>query len=658
MPIFSRPTVTLALICIAIGAYAMWIYASGAHGPFLFDDWANLPALTAQGSLEQADNFLRYITSSKADPTGRPIAMLAFALNAPDWPANPAAFKWTNIALHALNAVMLTVVLYRLCLSLGMSVARSHTASAIAALAWGIHPLLVSTVLYAVQREALLAGTFILLGLLCWLNGRARMLKGAPGGALWLVAGVGLCTLLGCLSKANGVLLPLLILVTESVLPPSENHNQRHYKRVLLLSCGPIASIILIALVALAIKSIGEGFLPYRGWSIGQRLLTEPAILWDYAFQLLLLKPVASSVFHDQYEAARSAFDPWYVIPAVMAWIALAMVSWRLRRRYPSVSLAILFFLAAHCLESSSISLELYFEHRNYVPAMFLFLPLGTALTSLGRRSVGIALAVVVLGAMSVLTRIEANRWSDPKGQAEIWAAMQPDSPRAQAYAAQVESAYGRNDQAVRRLAIARKRFPDEPQVAFNVVNAACRSGHVSAIDREAALTAVRTSRKDPGALLLQWVDATLEAVAAQQCPGLDLPFISSLLDTAISNPAIASVPGRRQDIFHLRGEIALAQKRPDAALTWFNTALAQAPTPQAALAQAAELGAQGWPAHGVRHLDAYESMQTAPTPSWTSGMPWVHARLLRAQDYWPTELTNLRTALTDASTKARNAAN
>lgn len=658
MPIYLRHRCALAVACLILAGYVAWIFAPGVHGTFLFDDWANLPALTAQGSLSHPDNLIRYLTSGRGDPTGRPVSMLAFAFNASDWPANPAAFKWFNIGLHAMNAGLLILILHQLCGLLGLSPGRALCAATVAAFAWAIHPLFASTVLYAVQREAILAGTFILLGMLCWLFARAKLLRGEKGGLAWLVLGVGTCTVLATLSKANGILLPLLVLVTDATLPTPATADGKLYRRRLIQVLSPFAALVLGALVLSGIASIGEGVLPYRGWSVGQRLLTEPAILWDYVWQLLLLKPVSSSVFHDQYVAARHALDPWYVLPAIAAWVALVAFAWRYRHRYPAASAAVLFFVAGHLLESSSISLELYFEHRNYVPAMMAFLPLGVALGRTTRMTLAVMVAVIVACGMSVLARVEASRWSDTLGQADAWAALQPGSPRAQAYAAQVEALNHRNDQAVRRLDAAMQRFPDEPQIAFNVLDAACRTGEASPSAREAVLTSLRLSPRDPGALLLQWTDTTLDVATNHGCPGLDLDYVSSVLDAAMSNPAISAVPGRRQDVFHLRGEVALAGAQADLALAWFNRALEQAPTPQAALGQAAELGSRGRPDLGIRHLDAFASMHEAPGPGWTSGMPWVHARILRAQNYWPMEIAHLRKALTDASHKTGNAEN
>ena len=54
--------------------------------------------------------FWRYITSGTADPTGRPVALLSFLLDAHDWPADPAPFLRTNL-LHLVNATLLFALL-------------------------------------------------------------------------------------------------------------------------------------------------------------------------------------------------------------------------------------------------------------------------------------------------------------------------------------------------------------------------------------------------------------------------------------------------------------------------------------------------------------------------------------------------------------------
>jgi uncharacterized membrane protein YhfC len=96
----------------------------------------------------------------------------------------------------------------------------------------------------------------------------------------------------------------------------------------------------------------------------------------DYLSLLWLPRPFSSGLFNDQYAASTSLIHPLSTLWALLAMVALISGAWWFRRRYPAWSLAVLFFFAGHLLESTSIPLELYFEHRNYVPAMLMFWPL------------------------------------------------------------------------------------------------------------------------------------------------------------------------------------------------------------------------------------------------------------------------------------------
>ena len=86
-------------------------YLPGLNGGFLFDDFVNLDALGKRGPIDNAPAFWRYITSGTADPTGRPLALLSFLIDARDWPADPAPFLRTNLLLHLLNGVLLFALL-------------------------------------------------------------------------------------------------------------------------------------------------------------------------------------------------------------------------------------------------------------------------------------------------------------------------------------------------------------------------------------------------------------------------------------------------------------------------------------------------------------------------------------------------------------------
>src|SRR4051812_24632122 len=154
----SAAVIFAGLLALTLAA-TWWVYRPGLTGVFLFDDYANLPALGAYGPIDDTTTFLRYITSGHADPTGRPLALLSFLVDARDWPADPAPFKRTNLLLHLLNGALLGWLLLRLGEALVLDARRAAVAAVFGSALWLLHPLLVSTVLYVVQREAMLPAT-------------------------------------------------------------------------------------------------------------------------------------------------------------------------------------------------------------------------------------------------------------------------------------------------------------------------------------------------------------------------------------------------------------------------------------------------------------------------------------------------------------------
>lgn len=636
----SRPALSLFVVALVLLA-AIWLcYAPGLKGSFLFDDAANLPALGAYGPIHDGTSLLRYATSGRADPTGRPVALLSFLVDARDWPASPYPFKRTNLLLHLLNATLLACFLARMGEAMRIEQTKAWLAGVLGAAFWALNPMLVSTVLYIVQREAMLPATFMLLAGLCWLSARASFPTRPSHAMALVIIGVGGCTALATLSKANGLLIPLLLLACEGVLPREGASPFR--RRALPILALPAAAVV-TWLIWAGLASIGDGPIPVRGWTVTQRLLTEPSILFNYLGQLWLIVSPSSSLLHDDTPVAMSLLDPWYTGLAIAGCIALVGLAIATRRRWPTVALAILFFFAGHLMESTSLALELYFEHRNYLPSMLMFWPAGILLATRGRPRISRPAAAVALAGIAFLTWSTGRLWGDPLHQAILWASSNPDSARSQAYAAQVMAASGGVDAGARLIDAAAPRFPAEPQVALTAINLHCAQGTLHDTDIARAGTALRIAQREPGAMLLGWFETASVTAQNHTCRGLDRGALEGLLDAAMANPRIADIPGRRQDVFHVRGELAVAWGAPDEALAWFNRAVDAAPTPQAALEQAATLGRAGFPALALRHLDHFAGLTAPPGPSWRDGMPWIHARILTEQGYWAGELAHLR---------------
>ncbi|NII11444.1 tetratricopeptide repeat protein [Oleiagrimonas sp. C23AA] len=673
-----RAYITVLLITTALLVFAWLCYAPGLHGGFLFDDYANLPKLASPGPVDNWPAFWRYITSGMADPTGRPLTLLSFLLDARNWPAMPAPFLRTNLALHLLNGLLLALLLNTLGQHLHPSAPTYHRlrqrirlAGLLGAGLWLLHPLLVSTTLYIVQREAMLPGTFELLGLLAWLHGRRRLLNHQPGGLAWIIGGLGAGTVLAVLCKANGALLPLLALTLETtvlragdaLVKPPDAKTSSHYRWAMRL-LAVLPSLLLIAgLLYTYVPALTRSSLGNRPWTLGERLLTEPRVLLDYLKLLWLPRPFTPGLFNDQFPLSTALWRPWTTLPAIVGMLVWVGTGLALRRRLPAVALALLFYAAGQVLESTLVPLELYFEHRNYIPAMLLFWPLalwlcgvpqmpGTNAAKAGLdHRLKAVLAILLLAGLGSMTYLRASLWGNQAQQALTWAALNPRSPRAQVYAAQADLNSGHPQAAIRRLQPALAHQPDQIQLAFNLLAAECRAGHIPHRTEQAALYAMRHAH-DAGSLITSWFGRAVAQSEHAPCPQLQLPLLQRLAAAGLENPRLATQPGRRQDLWHILGQIALMQGHATLALTDFNHALKQQPRYGIALQQAALLGSCGYPAQGLAHLNYLDSLHLENRHhGWN--MASLHAWVLHHQHYWHHELTRLRANLRAAASSS-----
>jgi hypothetical protein len=428
------PRFGLFLIAALCGA----AYARGLFGGFLFDDYPNLVANSVLQTVDASlQHWVAAALSSGAGPLRRPVSMLSFALNFYFFGMSPLAFKLVNLAIHLLNGALLYALGLHLAPRLLPAEAGpgpAHGVAFIAAAAWLLHPLNVSDVVYIVQRMNQLATLFILAGLLCYVDGRERLLR-LEGGLLAAFGGVLVFGLLAVLSKENGALITLYALVIEALCYRFEAPS-RGVRRALVafFACSVVLPAVgLLAYLVFHPEWLAQGYAG-REFTLGQRLLTEPRILFHYLLWIFLPWPAWLSLYHDDLALSRDALHPATTLAAIAAWLALMALAWRLRRRRPAVAFALAWFLAGHVMESTILPLELVFEHRNYLPMFGVLLGAAALAAPLAQRWPARLVApgaALVLLALSAATAVRAYVWGDNFRLAFVTAAEHPDSPRA-----------------------------------------------------------------------------------------------------------------------------------------------------------------------------------------------------------------------------------
>ena len=418
---------------VVLAAVCIWSYWPGLQGPFLLDDHGTLSRLGSLGGVDDWLSFRAFVLGGHAGPTGRPVALLSFLLDANTWPTDPWPFKRTNLAVHLLCGMALGTLVNRVLAMLGHGRPAARTCALAAAAIWMLHPFLVSTALYPVQRMAQLAALFVFAGLAAYLGGRAMLPTDARKAYLVMSLAIVLATVLATLSKENGILMPLLVGIAELTIVSSQRSRLGTLNRAWAAVFIAVPAVLVFSYLAWKLAGIDPfATLPGRDFSVQERLLTQFRVLADYLRHWFVPELYTAGVFQDHVVKSTGLLAPVTTILGLALHGGLVAAAVRLRRRRPLFSFAVLFFYGGHLLESTVLNLELYFEHRNYLPAAFLAVPPVVALyRALPRRAS--AIAILSLAALlAAFTHFSATVWADYRSIVAAAAEKAPTSVRAQ----------------------------------------------------------------------------------------------------------------------------------------------------------------------------------------------------------------------------------
>ncbi len=527
----------LAVLLVTVGLYLM----PTLHGPFLFDDIPNLAALSNVTHLDSWRDLGIYLSQARGFP-GRPLAMLSFLLQKSAWPDHPFPFHVVNLGIHLLCGVLVYLLVLRVARAwLKREDARDPqiwVPATLAAAIWLINPIQLSGVVLVVQRMTLLMALFVLLGLLAYLRGLLGEGDAPRRRGAWMFLGLGVCMGLAFLSKENGILLPLYALVLDATVLREQARRLtgglRWWRRALI---WPVVAFV-------------AGYLLWSAWTLwnvhsiraftdSQRLLTEPRVLLDYLGKIFLPRFGVYGLYHDGYAASRGLLTPWTTLPALVIVLGLVATALVQRRRWPLFALAVLWYFGGQLLESTSVLLELYFEHRNYTPLIGIVLALALALMRMApdaRRQLALAVVALWLVASGYTTWLSASVYTSEDRLALVWANAQPASIRAQSYLADRLLKHGQTQKALEVIDTIAERDPHDSMLAENRVYLKCMMGTLTATDVSRLDAILRTAPFDRGGF--DNMETLRQLAFGGTCPALDPATWLHLTDTLLANPA------------------------------------------------------------------------------------------------------------------------
>jgi Tfp pilus assembly protein PilF len=422
----------LILLTLLIGL----AYSNALQVPWHLDDFTNIvDNSNVHVTTLSPDDWIKSVRPPFSDPDNpgaglsgfyRPVAMLTFGFNWFVGQSHVFGYHLVNIGLHVVTGMLLFLTILNLLRTpnIGKRYKGSHGIIAMVSTGlWALHPIHTQAVNYIVQRMAILAALFYLLGLLLYLKARFAQTPFRCG-LLFSLCGCSFILAVG--SKQNAATLPLALLLIEAIFFVPRDFWKK--ARALWIGMGFIfGGLVLLGLVFMIwqknpVSLISDGY-QMRPFSMAERLMTEFRIVVFYLGQLIYPVPQQFSILHD-VQISKSLLNPWTTLAALTLIVALVLTALYGVHRYPMLSFGLLFFFLTHSIESTILPLELIFEHRNYLPSLFLFLPLASAVMFLMNRygrnsrlvyiSIGICVGLLLMG-LGLGTYTRNFTWADEK---------------------------------------------------------------------------------------------------------------------------------------------------------------------------------------------------------------------------------------------------
>lgn len=425
------------VVLLALPVLVFVLYAPSLDGPFVFDD---PNAITQSELIRRLTPITRFVNLST-----RPLTDYSYAINYAIGEYSPRPYHATNILLHAINVLLLYLLVWRT-LGLPSLAARYGTWRAwialVAAAGFAVHPVASETVAYVSSRSEALVATFFLMSLLFYsiaATTRAARVRQTAVVLMPLSAAAGLG------SKELAVVIPPTLLLYDWCF----------------LADGRFAAVVkrwrLLALSALPLLAGGMFFL-YRAYTSptglgaygasagigfdrfgrGEYLMTQFGVIVHYL--RLVVAPFGLSFDYD-WKLAQTFWSPGVIVPFLLL-VGLVTLAFRLVREQPVFSFAILSMFLILAPTSSIIPIaDVAVERRLYLPLAGLAFLGATAAWSLAswieRRRVSwpstatyAVLVAVPLLVFAPLTHARSSLWGDAVALHEDGVRKEPGNPR------------------------------------------------------------------------------------------------------------------------------------------------------------------------------------------------------------------------------------
>lgn len=536
---------TITSVYFIIFAAAI-IYFLGASGPLLLDDFQNLEPLGYFGGVQDSESALRFVFGNGSGPLGRPVSMASFLLNDAAWPTyNVINFKLTNLAFHLCTGLVLFILTSRLLQQEFEFTQRLAESFALVVMGiWLLHPIHVSTVLYVIQRMAILSALFSLMTFICYIQFRFfYQSKRYIQSTLFCLLGI-LFFILAVFSKENALLvIPFIILCELFIFKCLLPYTLKLYARwiiYLLIFTSP-------GWLYATYDLWGSSY-TVRDFDLAERLILQIAVLGDYLGKLILPTVGSMNLFDERFTPAAISFSNSAFMKGLLFSLSLSvLLFYAMYKKNPLIVFGVVWFLCFHLMESTILPLEIYFEHRNYLPSIGIVIVFVSLVNSLRQKFpssfVPVSLVVFILIYLCFASLILSKTWSEPSTLFIKSTGDQPSSVRAKVSYASYLEARGLPDFAMAEIEEAMLLRPDMLSLTLNKLRLSCE--YDLTINVGEHLEKIRNSSFFETGALFQF--KKLIAMGSDACPIFrDNP---SLIENTLESVSTMKGYGSRSDV-------------------------------------------------------------------------------------------------------------
>lgn len=486
--LFSSPQKRTVVLCLLLVAATLAVYNPVNRNAFVnFDDDHYItgnPHVLAGLNWET----VKWAFTNYYEANWHPLTWISHALDVQLFGLNPVGHHYTNIVFHALNAVLLFLLL--------QSAAGFTWRSLMVAALFALHPVNVESVAWASERKNVLSMMFLLLAFQAY----GWYARRPAAGRYALVAGLFAC---GLMSKPQVITLPFLLLLWDYW--PLGRYASAAGRQI------ANASALLLEKVPLFLMSLASAVVTMRAQKAGGAI--HSAIIYPFHLRLenaivSYLRYLAKAFWPTQlsplYPHPLDLLRFWQVIASAI-FLLLSIVLVIRNRRHGYLVTGWFWFLGAlvPMIGLVQVGEQAMADRYAYLPFVGLFVMLcwGVGEWTENRKISPVWLAVLslaVIAVFGVLTYRQIGYWRDSE---TLWSyALRVTSVRsykAHFNLAVTYDAEGRYDEAVQQFREAIDPRDDDPRIHLGLGIYDQRHGHAQEAIEEFK-TALRLSPDDP----------------------------------------------------------------------------------------------------------------------------------------------------------------